>query len=195
MPKVVPQYKEQARQRIIEAALHVFSEKGYDGATMESIAKRLGVSEGAIYLYFKNKRELFKAILEWGRHRIADIAHSSYDAKDPVESSLNSLVDTIEEFDDMSGLFFEVYSEGARDPQLKKIIRDDFEKDCKTVESFLEELRKKGWIGSKVDLRSLAIGFIGLSEGCMIRWFLGMGKDEVRRAYVECGKAMLRGTL
>ena len=48
MPKVVPEYKQEARSRILDAANKVFAEKGYHEATMEDIAKQLGVSKGAI---------------------------------------------------------------------------------------------------------------------------------------------------
>jgi AcrR family transcriptional regulator len=193
MPKVVPQYKEQARQRIIDGALKVFVEKGYDGATMESIAKCLGVSEGAIYLYFKNKRELFKAILEHGRNRVERVASLSYEAKEPFESFLKSIIDMVSESYDLSGLFLEFYSEAARDPQLKKIVRNDFDKDCETVENFLKELRKKRRIGSNADLRALSIGFIALSHGYVFQQALGIGKEEAKHAYVESAKAMIRG--
>jgi len=61
MPKVVPEYKEEAKSRILDVANKVFAEKGYHEATMDDIAKRLGVSKGAIYLYFSSKEDLFEA--------------------------------------------------------------------------------------------------------------------------------------
>jgi len=57
MSRIVP-YKEEARIRILNAAQDAFAEKGYDQTTMEDIAQRIGVSKGALYLYFKNKDEL-----------------------------------------------------------------------------------------------------------------------------------------
>jgi len=60
MPKVVPEYKEEAKSRILDAANKVFAEKGYHEATMDDIAKRLGVSKGAIYLYFSSKEDLYR---------------------------------------------------------------------------------------------------------------------------------------
>src|SRR5713101_869501 len=62
MPKVVPEYKAQATQKILEAARSVFAEKGYHDARMEDIAETVGVSKRTLYLYFKNKEELFAAI-------------------------------------------------------------------------------------------------------------------------------------
>src|SRR5437879_6763477 len=62
MPKVVPEYKEQATKKILEAARSVFAEKGYHDARMEDIAEMVGVSKRTLYLYFENKEELFTAI-------------------------------------------------------------------------------------------------------------------------------------
>src|SRR5437773_12345534 len=64
MPRVVPEYKEEARTRILTAANQVFGEKGYRQATMEEVAKKLGVSKGALYLYFASKEEWFEAIAQ-----------------------------------------------------------------------------------------------------------------------------------
>ncbi|MBI2406939.1 MAG: TetR/AcrR family transcriptional regulator [Gemmatimonadetes bacterium] len=49
--------------QLIDAALDVFSECGYNAAKLEEIARRAGVSKGTIYLYFASKEELFKAVV------------------------------------------------------------------------------------------------------------------------------------
>lgn len=49
---------------IVEAALAVFAEKGFAAARLEEIARRAGVSKGALYLYFSTKEELFRAVVE-----------------------------------------------------------------------------------------------------------------------------------
>lgn len=46
------------QQQILQAAAQVFAEKGFAGATIRDIARAAGVSEGSIYLYFKNKQDL-----------------------------------------------------------------------------------------------------------------------------------------
>ena len=55
MPKVIPEYKEEAKAKIIKAARSVFSQKGYHDATMDDIATEVGVSKGALYSYFESK--------------------------------------------------------------------------------------------------------------------------------------------
>ncbi|MFC3068945.1 TetR/AcrR family transcriptional regulator [Phenylobacterium soli] len=49
---------------IVQAALQVFSEKGFAAARLDEIAARAGVSKGALYLYFETKEDLFRAVVE-----------------------------------------------------------------------------------------------------------------------------------
>ena len=54
--------KERRKQQIIVAAKRVFSEKGFNKATMEDIASEAELSPGTLYLYFKNKEELYASL-------------------------------------------------------------------------------------------------------------------------------------
>jgi AcrR family transcriptional regulator len=54
--------KEQRRQQIMVAAKKLFASKGFSRATIEEIAKEAELSPGTLYLYFKNKDELFAAL-------------------------------------------------------------------------------------------------------------------------------------
>lgn len=55
--------KEDRPAEITEAALAAFAEKGYAATRVEEVAKRAGVSKGLLYLYFKTKEDLFKAVI------------------------------------------------------------------------------------------------------------------------------------
>lgn len=51
------------RDQILCGARTIFRAKGYDGASMETIAREAGVSKGTLYVYFSNKEELFKTLI------------------------------------------------------------------------------------------------------------------------------------
>src|SRR5690242_19341319 len=55
--------KEERPGEIIAAAMAVFAEKGFAAARLEDIARRAGVSKGALYLYFETKEDLFHAVV------------------------------------------------------------------------------------------------------------------------------------
>lgn len=54
---------EKTRQAVLEAALDVFSEKGYAKTTFDEIAARAGFTKGAVYWYFRNKADLVAALI------------------------------------------------------------------------------------------------------------------------------------
>lgn len=58
--------KEKRKNQIIDAAEKVIFSKGLDQATMDEIAEEAELSKGTLYLYFKNKNELYMAIAERG---------------------------------------------------------------------------------------------------------------------------------
>ena len=59
-PKIV----EDRREQIIDAALRVFSQKGFERTTNKDIAQEAGITPGLIYHYFESKDELLKAAIE-----------------------------------------------------------------------------------------------------------------------------------
>ena len=54
---------EQTRQRILMAALDLFAESGYDQTTFEDVARRIGLTKGAIYWHFKTKPDLLTELV------------------------------------------------------------------------------------------------------------------------------------
>ena len=55
--------KEDRPAEITAAAMDEFAENGYDATPVEAVARRAGVSKGLLYLYFKTKEDLFKAVV------------------------------------------------------------------------------------------------------------------------------------
>lgn len=61
-----PRWQRRSEDRpreICAAALQVFAEKGFTAARLDEIARRAGVSKGTLYLYFKDKEDLFRAVV------------------------------------------------------------------------------------------------------------------------------------
>ena len=75
--------KLQRRDQIMDAAKQVFSRKGFGGATMEEIAQQAELSPATLYLYFKNKNDLYASLnlrmLEFLCQRVEKVASK----KDP----------------------------------------------------------------------------------------------------------------
>lgn len=79
---------------IIAAALDIFSKKGFQGATIEEICKASGIAQGTVYIHFKNKVDIFKAVLATIRDDFFSImrplfAESNNDIADSGNEALN----------------------------------------------------------------------------------------------------------
>jgi len=51
-------------EQLLDAAMAVFGERGYEAATVSAVARRCGMTSGAIYARWPNKQELFEAVVE-----------------------------------------------------------------------------------------------------------------------------------
>jgi len=73
------------RRQIVDGARDVFLSKGFDAASMMDIAKAAGVSKGTLYVYFKDKDELFSAIVRgecaMQEKGVFDFDHADHDVK------------------------------------------------------------------------------------------------------------------
>jgi AcrR family transcriptional regulator len=75
------------RRGIIDGARRVFFDKGFDGASMDEIARAAGVSKGTIYVYFNSKEVLFQALVDADRRKSAERLFE-FDPFDPDTESL-----------------------------------------------------------------------------------------------------------
>ncbi|WP_372677531.1 TetR/AcrR family transcriptional regulator [Desulfosarcina sp.] len=88
--------KERRRQQIIVAAKRVFSENGFNKATMEDIAKEAELSPGTLYLYFKNKEELYASLsLRILQYLHIRVTHVNKDAALSPEQKLSALMEAM----------------------------------------------------------------------------------------------------
>ncbi len=72
LPKVSEEHKEQRIHQILMASMEVFKRKGYEKATLKDIVEEAGMSRGWIYLYFKDKIEIFEALLNYLDEQLDD---------------------------------------------------------------------------------------------------------------------------
>ena len=86
-------YKAELRGDILAAAREMFVSDGYEGFTIRKLAKRIGFSPGNIYLYFKDKNEIFDSLVDESFADLLSALPQPDDTKrqDPVELLRRSL--------------------------------------------------------------------------------------------------------
>ena len=88
-----PKWQRRSEDRpreICAAALEVFAEKGFAAAKLDEIARRAGVSKGTLYLYFKDKQDLFRAVV---RSAIAPNIEAITSAISALDARFTEVVD------------------------------------------------------------------------------------------------------
>ncbi len=96
--------RERRRQQIMVAAKRVFSDRGFNKTTMEDIAREAELSPGTLYLYFKNKDELFSSlsirILQYLNLRLEHVVNDEKDmGPDEKIEALKEVMYDVYEFD------------------------------------------------------------------------------------------------
>jgi TetR/AcrR family acrAB operon transcriptional repressor len=100
------------RHRLLDAAEHVFAEKGVSRTSLHDIAQAAGVSRGAIYWHFKNKADLFNAMMERTTLPLEDSLHQiGHDPElDPLHELQRAILDAMRKIatDERTRRVFEV---------------------------------------------------------------------------------------
>ncbi|ASK64411.1 TetR family transcriptional regulator [Virgibacillus phasianinus] len=88
MKKNKPKYNQ-----IIEAAVEVIAENGYHASQVSKIAKKAGVADGTIYLYFKNKEDILVSLFEVKMGQFIEQIAQSINEKQHVSDKLYALIE------------------------------------------------------------------------------------------------------
>jgi AcrR family transcriptional regulator len=78
----------ESKQKIMKAAMDVFSRKGYAKANIREIARTAGISVGGVYLYFRNKEELYRSLIN---ERMLDIGSQTETIAGKTQSASEAL--------------------------------------------------------------------------------------------------------
>ncbi len=85
---------EETRERIVDAALDLFRDKGFDETTMRDIAGAAGVATGAAYYYFRSKEELVMAFYARTAEEARTILPPAIDRSKDLRKRLRAVIDT-----------------------------------------------------------------------------------------------------
>jgi len=89
---------ERKRLELVESAAAAFAERGYRRTTIDEIARRAGIAKGTVYLYFKDKEDLFYASFEWFSQQSMADAGPALAAAGDTGSRLRALAEAAARF-------------------------------------------------------------------------------------------------
>jgi AcrR family transcriptional regulator len=192
MPRVVPEYKEDAKRRIIEAAMDVMAEKGCEALAIDDVAKKIGVTKGAVYWYFPSREKLIAEVF----HKIqTDIQKVSFEAyyNRPLEETLALIFDRFTLNDSrQQAIFFEMLALSNRNPDIRHATREYFHGITATIEEAIRMEKRKEFLQTQTDAHALALLMVALFSGLRDYELLWMSPAEIRALWIEGVKILLR---
>ena len=191
MPKVVPEYKEVARTRIIQAATKIFSEKGYQDTSMDDIAKEIGVTKATLYSYFDSKKDIFNIIAISANQKLRDTLQTSLNNHDYVGALggiVNWKIDLLKEFIHTS---IDIAKLSPHDEDITKILREEREKDLKSLQVFLQSQIDDKTIRGNVDAYVLANIVLALYWEMITQLYAGFDEEKVHETWSKSMTAII----
>jgi len=154
-------------QKILDAAVKVFSSDGYAGATTRKIAQEANVTEVTLFRKFQSKENLLKEVLIKHRNAISTLNQLlNVNKNADIERDLCILGKEIakdmqdEKKDSISYMFmFMLFEEGRRRPELAEILESVFKTNIERLSEYFELQMKNGKIRN-INAQSAALTFV-----------------------------------
>ena len=171
MPKVVPEYKEEAKARILSVATDLFLEKGVKKTKMTEIAEELGVSKGAIYQYFDSKNELLIEAVKSGSQFSRSSVFHNMTLQEIHQLSTKQYFDKmIKSTTQIDKLAVEIANIALHDPEIMKGVRSFYLEEVNVIQEYFEKAKEEGIIKLDADTRVVAVSILSFRSG--LRGFL-----------------------
>lgn len=187
-----PRDPDQTRERILDAALDVFSSKGYHDSKMDEIVTQSGTSKGAIYFHFPNKERLFLALIDQFvnllERRVTEAIQTKAEGMDRVQVALETVLETFGKYRRPAKLLL-VQAVGLGNVFEKKRleINDRF---ADLIRKYLDEAVALGDI-PPVDTEVIAHAWMGAIYSVVIRWVY-TGEPEPSRIMAALLPSLLK---
>lgn len=176
-----------SRARIREAALSLFRERGFDGATLRAIAERAGMGASSIYRHVQSKEELLIDELSemqeeaWNRFRAAD------DRNRPTEIRLRDFFDAQHDLlvanRDLTTIALRATTK--TEARVAKRVLQLYDRTIGLLMEILQRGRMKKHLAKDVDVLETARVLFHVTNGARIPWANGMVTDDALRDSVH----------
>jgi AcrR family transcriptional regulator len=185
---------QQRHQRILDAAVRVFSSKGYHGTLVDEIAAEADTSKGGVYFHFPNKQAIFLALLDRLANMLRERVESAIaEEPDPVtraETALRVVLETFGGHRRLARLFMvEALGAGPEFNARMIEIRASF---ANLIRAHLDEAVARGAI-PPLDTATAATAWFGAMNEVVTHWALSDAPGRLEDVYPTIRALLLRG--
>lgn len=161
-------------QRILDAAVKVFAQKGFFQSRVSEIAKEAGVADGTIYLYFKNKDDLLVSIFEVKMQEVITRFQSVINRENDAASKLECLIRLhLEEFQanpDLAAVFQVELRQSSR--FMRESEKIELKRYLDLIGEIVEQGRQEGIFRRNVPLGLIKRLVFGTLDEVVSTWVL-----------------------
>ncbi|MGH7367922.1 MAG: TetR/AcrR family transcriptional regulator [Candidatus Rokuibacteriota bacterium] len=172
--------KPATRDKILQAALEVFAEKGYHRALVDDIVRASRTSKGAVYHHFPNKEALFLALIDEFSARLAEAMATAiagaHGALGKVQAALTAGLETFARHRDLARiLLLESVSLGPGYQHKRVEVHERF---ASLIQIYLDDAVAEGSI-PPLDTRVATLAWLGAVNEVVIQW-LYSGRPDLK---------------
>ncbi|MGM7683232.1 TetR/AcrR family transcriptional regulator [Cytobacillus sp. Hm23] len=188
------------RTKIIDSAEEVFTQLGYDGATLDQVAEHANMTKGAVYWHFTSKSELFLALIDRSLKQL--LYHLPQQSKDvfysynPQEALSNLLQSQFMSCEHDQGqrptLFFEFISK-RRDEEIHKKLHQSFSQLFNGTTEIIQQMQQQKRLNDDLDPHKLAVTLHAIMNGMILMWLVSPESVPLRSIGEEVAKIVWRG--
>ncbi|MFA7694504.1 MAG: TetR/AcrR family transcriptional regulator [Methanoregula sp.] len=194
MPRINPEYRNEAKKKIMAATLEIAQKTGWNTVTLETVARKVGVTKGALYTYFENCDALMDEVaLELVKNLSYTIKTDNAGNEAGIHEFLERIADIIfTNKDPVAPVFMQALSRAAHDEQFRERIGKRYDETLvKLREEFLQR-QQKGQIPKEVDIRTAVRALYGLTLGlAFIYHMLGKDRREAKTDWLASAERIL----
>jgi AcrR family transcriptional regulator len=181
------------RDRILQAALEVFAEKGYHRALVDDIVRASRTSKGAVYHHFPNKEALFLALVDQFSARLAEAMAAAiggaHGALGKVQAALTAGLETFSRHRELARiLLLESVSLGPAYQSKRLEVHERF---ASLIQAYLDDAVAEGSI-PPLDTRVATLAWLGAVNEVVIQWLYRGRPDLMTEAVPALTPLLLR---
>jgi len=193
MPRINAGYREDAKKKIIDAAIDVAAEDGWGSLTLDAIAQKVGVTKGAFYSYYRSSRELMQDVFIVMARKIRDHILRSLEEEDDINVALERLSDFIFlQPKPFIPIFLQAIAGMPKDPVLQKKVSALFDENSTMIRAAIARYQEDGQIPPGVDLQTVAMAIYPLTMGlAMITHVMGKDPGTARKTWLIAVRRIL----
>lgn len=173
MPQGMTKRRPKTVARLLDAALDVFAERGFYGASIEDICERAGLTRGAFYSNFSSKEELFFRLFDRHADQVVDYWSAVFEEVKDRDDPLEALYDHVGQLNEQDQRWFIVSTEfsmyAIRNPETANVLAAHDKRLRDQIVLILREAFQATNREPAVDVNLLARMTIAINEGGMLQ--------------------------